>query len=242
MMNHLRTAFLVSGLLTLLCACSATSGLPLSEYDAGGVIFWKPCTRAQAEALSGSANGKDILQGAACSSWLLESGTVSSADYAKSSQIGLKKFLEKNPQSGPGHYLLAYLIAKEAQLAPLKGLDLVPLMEQEALTASKLTPEIDHGGPDRFLGELYLQAPSSPISIGSMDKSLEHYERAVEVAPDFALNHLGLASALLEDDEVKEACVHYEKALKAKSFSEQLLKVDFFKKLTKACAGNKVNE
>ena len=241
-MNTMRIPILLAVLLVMLCGCSATSALPLNEYDADGVMLWKPCSRAQAEVLSGSAKDKDILQGAACAAWLLESGAVCSADYAKSSQVQLKKFLHKNSQSGLGHYLLAYLIAKEAQLAPLKGIDLVPLMEQEALAASKILPEVDHGGPDRFLGELYLKAPSAPISIGDMDKSLEHYERAVKVAPDFALNRLGLASALLEDDEAKKACVQYEKALKTKSFSEKLLKADLFKHLTKACAGKKVGE
>ncbi|WP_419778909.1 tetratricopeptide repeat protein [Maridesulfovibrio sp.] len=241
-MKTLRIPVLLVVLLVMLCGCSATSGLPLYEYDADGVILWKSCSPAQAEVLSGSVKDKDILQGAACSSWLLESGVVCSADYAKSSQVRLKKFLDKNPQSGLGHYLLAYLIAKEAQLAPMKGIDLVPLMEQEALKASRFSPELDRGGPDRFLGELYLKAPSAPISIGDMDKSLEHYEKAVEVASDFALNRLGLASALLEDDETEEACVQYGKAQSADGFSDKLLKVDFYKKLAKACAGKKAGE
>ncbi|WP_320174820.1 hypothetical protein [Maridesulfovibrio sp.] len=226
----------------LICGCSAKYDLPLYEYEADGVVLWKPCSMAQAEVLSNSSKDKDVLQGAACSAWLLESGAVKKADYAKSSQLKLEKYLVKNKQSGLGHYLLAYLIAKEAQLAPMKGLDLVPRMEQEALAASKLSPEVDHGGPDRFLGELYLKAPSAPISIGDMDNALEFYEKAVKVAPDFAMNRLGLATALLEDDDVKEACVHYDKALHSKCFDEKLLKVDSCKKLVKACEGKKAAE
>ncbi|NDV22524.1 hypothetical protein [Desulfovibrio sp. JC022] len=226
----------------LICGCSVQYNLPLYEYEADGVVLWKPCSRAQAEALSSSSKDKDILQGAACSAWLLESGAVKAADYAKSSQEKLKKYLAKKSQSGLGHYLLAYLIAKEAQLAPMKGLDLVPLMEQEALVASKLSPQVDHAGPDRFLGELYLKAPSAPISIGDMDNALEYYEKAVEIAPDFAMNRLGLATALLEDDEVEEACVHYNKALQSKCFDAKLLKVDSCKKLVKACDGKKAAE
>lgn len=226
----------------LLCGCSAKYDLPLYKYDAGGVVLWKPCSKAQAEVLSNSYMDKDILQGAACSAWLLESGAVDSAAYAKNSQEKLNNFLSKKPQSGLGHYLLAYLIAKEAQLAPMKGLDLVPMMEQEAIAASKLSPQVDHAGPDRFLGELYLKAPSPPISIGDMDHALEHYEKAVELAPDFAMNRLGLATALLEDDEVEDACAQYETALQSKFFDKKILKVDSCKKLFKACEGLKTAE
>lgn len=224
------------------CGCSAQYNLPLYEYETGGVVLWKPCSKAQAEGLFKSSKDKDILQGAACSAWLLESGTIKTADYAEFSQDNLKKYLAKNSQSGLGHYLLAYLIAKEAQFVPMKGLDLVGRMEQEALAASRLSPEVDHGGPDRFLGELYLKAPSAPISIGDMDNALEHYEKAVKIAPDFAMNRLGLATALLEDDEVEKACVHYGKALQSKCFDAKLLKVDSCKKLVKACTGKKTAE
>ncbi|TIH16590.1 hypothetical protein D0S45_09265 [Marinifilum sp. JC120] len=226
----------------LICGCSAQYNLPLYEYEADGVVLWKPCSRAQAEVLFSSSKDKDVLQGAACSAWLLESGAVKTADYARASQEKLNKYLTKNTQSGLAHYLLAYLIAKEAQFAPMKGLDLVGRMEQEALAASRLSPEVDHGGPDRFLGELYLKAPSPPISIGDMDNALDYYEKAVKIAPDFAMNRLGLATALLEDDEVEEACAHYDKALQSNCFDAKLLKVDSCKKLVKACEGKKAAE
>ncbi|WP_319765240.1 hypothetical protein [Maridesulfovibrio sp.] len=228
--------------LLFICGCSAKYNLPLYEYNADGVVLWKPCSQAQAAVLFKSSKDEDVLQGAACSAWLLESGTVETAAYAEYSQARLKKFLNKNNQSGLGHYLLAYLIAKEAQLAPLKGLDLVPRMEQEALAASRLSPQVDHGGPARFLGELYLKAPVAPISIGDMDKALEYYEKAVKIAPDFSMNHLGLATALLEDDEMKEACAHYDKALQSKCFDAKLLKIDSCKKLVKACSAPKTAE
>ncbi|GEM_PF-2094554 len=225
------------------CGCStAKYNVPLFEYDAGDVVLWKPCSRAQAEIMANSSKDKDILQSAACSAWLLESGAVKSADYAKASQAVVNKYLAKNSHSGIGHYLLAYLVAKEAQLAPMKGLDLVHIMEQEALRASKLSPEVDFGGPDRMLGELYLKAPSAPISVGDLDKSLEHYEKAVKVAPDFAMNRLGFASALLEDDEKEKACVQYETALKSKKIDEKLLRTDTCVKLVKACNKAHVTE
>ncbi|WP_027720195.1 tetratricopeptide repeat protein [Maridesulfovibrio zosterae] len=220
-----------------ICGCSAAShnSVPLMQYDSGEVMLWKPCSRSQAEVLAGSTERKDILESGACSAWLLESGTVKSADYAKTSQQTMKKYLDKNPQSGIGHYLLAYLVAKEAQLAPMRGLDLVPVVEHEALLASRLSPEVDFAGPDRMLGELYLKAPSPPLSIGNMDNALKYYDKAVKVAPDFALNHLGYAAALLEDDEKDQACVQYKMALKSKSFDEKILNIDTYAKLPKVC-------
>lgn len=226
--------FLLSAMV-LVCGCSAKSEIPLYEYDAGGVLLWKPCSRAQADVLAGSGKDTDILQSAACSAWLMGSGGVKSADYAKSSQDMIRKYIKKNPQSGLAHYLLAYLVAKEAQFAPLRGLDLVPVIKQEALLAAKLSPEVDFAGPDRMLGELYLKAPSPPLSIGNLGTALEYYEKAVKEAPDFALNHFGLASALLEDDELKSACVQYEKGLQSKSFDKKLLKIEIWKKLAGSC-------
>lgn len=226
--------------LALSCGCAGVrNDLPVYEYESDGVVLWKPCSRAQAEILSSGAGSNDILQSAACSAWLLESGMVKSSGFAKDSQAPLQKFLQKNPKSGLGHYLLAYLVAKEAQLAPLRGLDLVPVMEQEALRASSLDPQVDFGGPDRMLGNLYLQAPSPPVSVGDIDKALEHYEKAVATAPDFAMNRLGLATALLEDDETEEACAQYEKALKSKKFHEKLLKTEAVASLVKACSAKK---
>lgn len=220
------------------CA-GARSELPAYENEAEGVVLWRPCSRAQADILSSGTGNNDVLQSAACSAWLLRSGEVKSADFAKESQAPLRKYLQKNPGSGLGHYLLAYLVAKEAQLAPLRGLDLVPVMEQEALLAAKLAPQVDFGGPDRMLGDLYFQAPSPPVSLGDIDKALEHYEKAVAAAPDFAMNRLGLATVLLEDDEQEEACTQYEKALQSKKFHEKLLKAEAVGKLVKACAAKK---
>lgn len=223
-------------ILTVCFGCAkANYNTHLSEYDAGGVALWKPCTKSQADSLAAGGKDGNVLQSAACSAWLLESGTVKSADYAAQSQDLLNRYLKNNPDSGLGHYLLAYLVAKEAQLAPLKGLELVPVLEKEALLASRLAPEVDYGGPARMLGALYLKAPSHPISVGDLGKSLEYYEKAVKEAPDFALNHLGLAAALLEDDEAGKACIQLETARKSKSFNAELLNDAAGDKLVKAC-------
>ena len=110
------------------------------------------------------------------------------------------------PDDGVAHYLLAYLVGLCAEANPWNGLDLVPVIEQEALQASRLDPAVDFGGPDRALGQLYLRAPGPPLSLGDSEKALKHFRRAVELAPGHAENRLGLAQALLAEEEPREAC------------------------------------
>ena len=63
--------------------------------------------------------------------------------------------VKRFPQNGVARYLVAYLTALEAKYDPLNGLDLVPIVEREALIAAQLDPKVDHGGPDRMLGVLF---------------------------------------------------------------------------------------
>ena len=199
------------------------------------VFLWQPCSLNSAESLGKSNKDKDLLESAACYASLFESKTIDDSKYAEAGQKVIKTYLEKNPKSGIGHYLYAYLVGKQAQFSPLNGLDLVHVLEQEALLALSLSPEVDSAGPDRMLGELYLKAPSAPFSLGSIDKSLKYFEEAVKIAPDFYLNHLGYGAALLEDDERSKACAQYDTALKCKSFNKESLKDDFYQKLIGAC-------
>ena len=110
------------------------------------------------------------------------------------------------PKSARAHYLLAYLTGLEAENDSLHGLQLVPVIEREALAAAGLNPGLDHGGPDRMLGELYLQAPAFPLSIGDSAKSVAHFRRALDQDPDFIDNRLGLVEALLAEEKGSEAC------------------------------------
>ncbi|MBW2708193.1 MAG: tetratricopeptide repeat protein [Deltaproteobacteria bacterium] len=82
-----------------------------------------------------------------------------------------------------------------------------------ALQAARLKPALDHGGPDRMLGGLYLRAPGPPVSIGDLEKAIVHYQRAVSQYPDFVENRLGLAKAYLEDEDPGPACDQLQRIL-----------------------------
>jgi hypothetical protein len=47
---------------------------------------------------------------------------------------------------------------------------------------ARLDPTVDRGGPDRFLGSFYAEAPG--IAGGDLDKSRAAFERALAIAPD----------------------------------------------------------
>ncbi len=168
------------------------------------------CTREQAEqwAAAASGNGKEALQAARCYALFSEAGKTKEqqlADARRGRELA-EAAVSSYPRSGLAHYLAAYLTALVAEHDPLHGLERVPVIEQEAQRAAELSPHIDQGGPDRMLGELYLKAPGFPISIGDPGRAVRHYRRALQQAPDYGANRLGLAEALLAEDEPAEAC------------------------------------
>lgn len=175
------------------------------------VVIAGPCSRAEAEQWASDALEEVTVQmkAANCYAFLAETGKdggVRLSDAQAGRRLA-EKAAQRVPESALAHYLNAYLTGLEAENDPLHGLSWVPVIEREALLASKLDPYIHHGGPHRMLGELYLRAPGVPISIGDVEKAVAHYRLAVTQAPDFAPNRLGLIEALLKAQEIREACI-----------------------------------
>lgn len=178
-------------------------------------LLWKSCSRSGAEglALKAQENSLAALDAAACYAFLARQGknkTERLADAKKGRKMA-EAAVNFSPESGTAHYLTAYLIGLEAENDPARGLELVPILEREALTATHLNPNIDDGGPNRMLGELYLRAPSIPISVGDIEKAIFHFRKAVKLAPDSLENRMGLVEALTENEDPDEACFEIEK-------------------------------
>jgi hypothetical protein len=192
----------------LLVAVSAAGGLASPD---GEIMLWEPCTREQAERWASDAqhDGKAALRAASCYATLLETGGERplGLEDARRGRRAAEAAVRSFPDSGLAHYLAAYLIGLEAERNPLRGLGLVPMIEREAGRAADLSPGVDRGGPDRMLGELYLRAPTFPLSVGNSRKAVTHYRRAVSLAPAALENRLGLAESLLAENEAAEACV-----------------------------------
>ena len=218
-----RSLFVV--FLFALGACTHLPDQPVYKTETGtvstttetGFSICAPCTRDQAQmwATAAKQDGVSALEAANCYAFLVKKGKdkeLRLADAVKGRKLAETAVI-RLPGSGPAHYLYAYLTSLEAENDSLRGLELVPVIEREALLASDLNPAVDHGGPNRMLGELYLRAPGFPISIGDSARAVEHYRRAVDQAPEFLENRLGLAEALLSEGEPGKACFELRKIL-----------------------------
>jgi hypothetical protein len=118
--------------------------------------------------------------------------------------------------SAPAHYYLALNLGQDARTKMLGALKLLTEMEHELKRAAELDPKFDYGGPNRTLGDLYLEAPGWPTSIGSKSKARQNLERAVELAPEYPDNHLSLIEALQkwhDKDSLPDRVAAYEKLL-----------------------------
>jgi len=127
---------------------------------------------------------------------LAEFATNSSqrAELAEQGIAASKQLLSREPASPAGHYYLGMNLAQLARTKGIGALKIVKQMEREFSAARELDEKFDYAGPDRNLGLLYRDAPST-ISIGSRTKAKHHLERAVELAPDYPENRLNLLEA-----------------------------------------------
>ena len=125
-----------------------------------------------------------------------------------------RQVIERDPASAAAHLFLGLNLGQLARTKTLGALRLVGEMESEFKRASELEPAVEYGGPDRYLGQLYQQAPGWPTSIGSRSRARQHLARACELSPDYPDNRLTLLEALMEwhdrRDFPKEAQLYLE--------------------------------
>lgn len=109
-----------------------------------------------------------------------------------------RKTLQRDPKCAQAYYYLGLNLGQLARTKLLGALPLVSEMEGSFKKARQLDEKFDYAGPDRFLGQLYFQAPGWPASVGSQSKARKHLERSAELAPDYPENRLNLAEAALK--------------------------------------------
>ena len=66
-------------------------------------------------------------------------------------------------------------------------------------TAINLDPSIEEGGPHRALGNLYLKLPY--VLGGDLERSIAHFQKAIQLGSEFGENYLGLAEAYIENGD-----------------------------------------
>lgn len=216
----------------------ASEGQTMETFTPGEAVPQLPevCNRAEADAWADEVETTPEagVKAAACYLVLARDGADKRRRLAdaKKGRLLAEQVIRADTQNAFAHYIYAYCTALVAENNSAQGLQLVGVIEREALEAVNLDPRVDRGGGDRLLGELYLRAPSFPMSVGDFGKAIFHFKRAVSLAPDYVENRLGLAEALLAEDEKRGACEELRQAFRtltaaggSKSSREEALKL-----------------
>ena len=123
---------------------------------------------------------------------------------AKAGIKACRDVLARETNSAPAHYYLGMNLGQLARTKSLGALPIVDEMEREFKAARSLDELLDFAGPDRWLGVLYLEAPSF-ASIGDSEKAGTHLKRALKLAPEYPENRLNLIEASVRWGELKNA-------------------------------------
>ncbi len=141
----------------------------------------------------------------ACFDWADWSSTKAARAEIASNGIAACEQSLSLSNSAAAHYYLAMNLGQLARADRIHGLKYVDRMESEFQTADHLDPHFNFAAPDRSLGQLYRDAPSWPVSIGSRDKARDCLERAATLSPDYPGNLLTLAESYHQWDNDADA-------------------------------------
>ncbi|MFV0387645.1 MAG: TRAP transporter TatT component family protein [Pyrinomonadaceae bacterium] len=97
----------------------------------------------------------------------------------------------------------------------MKSLSLVTPIKETIEFVIEKDERFFYGGPWRVLGRLYHRAPGFPFSIGDNKKAEECLKRALELGPNFYLNHLFLAELYISEGRRMQAREELEWILNA---------------------------
>lgn len=121
-----------------------------------------------------------------------------------------------DPDRKEGHYYLALSYAMHADAVPSQGLALVPKMIKALKKADEpVGGGLDYSGPDRVLGQIYLNAPPWPTSVGDVEEAIDKLENACDQHSEYPENHLALAEAYIKARKYRDARKRLERVLKA---------------------------
>jgi tetratricopeptide (TPR) repeat protein len=132
--------------------------------------------------------------------------------YYRKGKVYAETLIHEAPNQVAGHYWLALNLCGIADACGyMMGRRLLPQILKELQHSLSLDASYDQAGAHRILGRIYFEAPAWPMSVGDMQKSLNHLQAAVRLAPGNSTNHLFLAQTLFR--------LHY------RSLSEQQLEI-----------------
>lgn len=95
----------------------------------------------------------------------------------------------------------------------LKSLSLIGPIKEAMGKVISMDEKYQQGGAHRVLGRVFFKVPG--IFGGSNSKAVKHLKKAIEIAPENALNHLFLADVYKDEDEIEKAKKQWNAVLRA---------------------------
>jgi tetratricopeptide (TPR) repeat protein len=114
--------------------------------------------------------------------------------------VQTKKAIEINSQSANGHFFNGLCNGTLGQAQGIwSSLGTIEPFKKDMEATISLDPSVEEGGPHRALGNLYLKLPY--ILGGNLDRSIRHFQKAIQLGSEFGENYLGLAEAYIENGD-----------------------------------------
>ena len=111
-----------------------------------------------------------------------------------------KKTIEINSQSANGYFFNGLCSGTLGQTQGIwSSLGTIEPFKKNMENAINLDPSIEEGGPHRALGNLYLKLPY--VLGGDLERSIGHFQKAIQLGSEFGENYLGLAEAYIENGD-----------------------------------------
>ena len=112
--------------------------------------------------------------------------------------------IDLQPDSAVSYFYRGLCRGKQGEMKGIwASLGIIEPFQEDMKKAVQLDPKVNHAGPHRALGKLYLELPF--FLGGDSDKAVFHLKEAVRLAPDYAENHLGLAQILVKKNNSTQA-------------------------------------
>jgi tetratricopeptide (TPR) repeat protein len=160
---------------------------------------------ARGAASDDSARYEYLTEAVRYAVWLMSRSDSLIGVLAEDAVVFCNTAIRSDSSRAPAYYYRAIAIGLIARQDKLKGRAAMRDIRDDCRTAIDIDPMLDHSGPDRVLGALYLRAPGPPAGIGSLRQAVSHLERAYSAAPHYPENALFLAEAYLQASRVAEA-------------------------------------
>jgi tetratricopeptide (TPR) repeat protein len=140
--------------------------------------------------------------------------------FFQKGRVYAEMLIHEYPNRVEGHYWLALNLCGYADAAGyMMARRLLPEIVEQLKKAVALDGSYDQAGPHRVLGRIYCEAPGWPMSVGDIQKSLDHLLTAVRLAPENSTNHLFLAQTMYRLHYTSLAEQQLEKVLKCTQYA-----------------------